>query len=225
MTSAVTISDDYTGDVSGSPDAQRRLTPHAEILKLSVGPMDNNVYVVISRASRSALVIDAANDGDRIVALLSELDVIPRVVVTTHKHADHWQGLAQLRSGVAISTAAGSVDAPDIPLDTDRMLDDGDTIELGDLTLQVISLVGHTPGSIALALTDDVTHLFTGDSLFPGGLGKTNSPEDFDSLYTDVTTKLFDVYPDDTIVYPGHGKDTTLGAERPALAQWRERGW
>ncbi|MET0448332.1 MAG: MBL fold metallo-hydrolase, partial [Aeromicrobium sp.] len=98
---------------------------------------------------------------------------------------------------------------------------------VGSCELEVIELVGHTPGSIALAYDDPdgIVHLFTGDSLFPGGVGKTWSPEDFVTLVDEVETKIFDRFPDDTRIYPGHGHDTTLGAERPHLAEWRERGW
>jgi glyoxylase-like metal-dependent hydrolase (beta-lactamase superfamily II) len=106
-------------------------------------------------------------------------------------------------------------------------LRDGDTVRVGELELQVIALRGHTPGSIALLYPDPSghPHLFTGDSLFPGGPGKTTSPQDFASLMGDLETRVFDVLPDDTWVYPGHGRDTTVGAERPHLAEWRSRGW
>ena len=115
----------------------------------------------------------------------------------------------------------------------DRLLDDGDEITVGNLTLSAIHLTGHTEGSIALALRDASNdaagplsvQLVTGDCLFPGGVGKTWQPGDFERLLGDVTTKLFDVYPDDTAVYPGHGSDTTLGDERPKLLEWEARGW
>ena len=104
---------------------------------------------------------------------------------------------------------------------------DTDTIALGEATLEVIGLVGHTPGSIALAYVadDQVVHLFTGDSLFPGGPGKTSEPEDFATLISDLETKVFARFADSTVVHPGHGDDTTLGAERPHLEEWRARGW
>src|SRR5947209_8672381 len=109
----------------------------------------------------------------------------------------------------------------------DERLHHGDEITLGDLSLEIIHLRGHTPGSVAALYRDPegVPHLFTGDSLFPGGVGKTGSPEDFRSLIDDVSTRIFDVLPDDTWFYPGHGDDSTLGAERPHLDEWRERGW
>ncbi|MGZ4633015.1 MAG: MBL fold metallo-hydrolase, partial [Actinomycetes bacterium] len=101
------------------------------------------------------------------------------------------------------------------------------TVAVGGTSLRVITLVGHTPGSVALVYDDPAghPHLFTGDSLFPGGVGKTAGPAEFTSLLDDVERKLFDALPDETWFYPGHGNDSTLGAERPALPEWRARGW
>ena len=118
-------------------------------------------------------------------------------------------------------------DAPAIPVVT-RTVADGDTIAVGDCTLRVIHIVGHTPGSITLLYQEPAgtAHLFTGDSLFPGGVGNTRgNKKNFASLIGDVETKLFGAFPDDTWFYPGHGKDSTLGAERPSLPEWRARGW
>ncbi|MXP21265.1 MBL fold metallo-hydrolase [Gordonia sp. HNM0687] len=222
----VSISDRYTGDLSGSPAPQRRTLSTASIVKMSVGPMDNNVYVVTCTATGKQLVIDAANDADRILALVDDLPGTPELIFTTHQHPDHWQALTEVAAALGVPTAAGRLDADPLPVRPDRLIDDGDQIRVGELTFDAIHLVGHTPGSIALALRDDdVVHLFTGDCLFPGGIGKTWQPGDFDTLLADVTAKLFDRYPDSTVIYPGHGNDTTLGAERPALAEWRERGW
>lgn len=220
------LSDTYTGDLSESPAPQRRTLDSATIVKLSVGPMDNNVYVITSRATGDQLIIDAANDADRILELVRELPGTPRLIFTTHRHFDHWQALEKVAGELGVPTAAGRHDAEELPVTPDRLVDDGDTITVGDLSFEAIHLVGHTPGSIALALTDgDVVHLFTGDCLFPGGVGKTWEPGDFETLLGDVTAKVFERYDDSTIVYPGHGKDTSVGAERPSLAEWRERGW
>ena len=228
MTSSdLTITDEYTGDLSET-GPQRRTLSNASIVKISVGPMDNNVYIVTSAATGDQLIIDAANDADTIRGVLDELDGTPRTIFTTHQHYDHWQALADVASATGAPTAAGRIDAPELPVTPDILLDDGDVLTVGDLTFDAIHLVGHTPGSIALALTDPasgVVHLFTGDSLFPGGVGKTWAPGDFDTLVDDVENKLFGRYPDSTVVYPGHGKDTTLGTERPSLDEWRERGW
>jgi glyoxylase-like metal-dependent hydrolase (beta-lactamase superfamily II) len=126
-------------------------------------------------------------------------------------------------------TAANAIDAEPLPVKPERLLAGGDTLHIGKLRFDVIHLRGHTPGSIALALdgpaTGGVTHLFTGDCLFPGGVGKTWQPGDFAQLLDDVTTRVFDVYDDSTVIYPGHGDDTVLGEERPHLGEWRERGW
>jgi len=149
-------------------------------------------------------------------------------IVTTHQHADHWQALAEVKSATGAATVAHPADAPGIPVPTDELVGDGGTIGFGDTVLSVIHLVGHTPGSIALCYLPDGAepHLFTGDCLFPGGVGNTQrDPERFTSLYDGVVSKIFDRLPDATWVYPGHGKDTTLGAERPHLAEWRQRGW
>ncbi len=224
------VVDDYTGHVSPTSPPQRRDVPGASIFKMSVGPMDNNAYLVRCSANGMCLLIDAANDADRLIRLLEQEAPYLELIVTTHRHPDHWLALREVvdaTSRMHVHTAAHPLDAGELPVPPDRELADGEQLRVGELTLDVIHLAGHTPGSIALALTDGdgTVHLFTGDSLFPGGVGRTHSPEDFTSLLNDVTSKLFDRYPDDTIVYPGHGDDTTLGAERPHLAEWRERGW
>ncbi len=125
-------------------------------------------------------------------------------------------------------TVAGTADAADLPVPVQRTVEHGDTVTVGEQTLEVVHLRGHTPGSIALVWRgpgDAGVHVFTGDSLFPGGPGRTRSPENFHSLMDDLEHKVFDRLPDETWVYPGHGDDTTLGAERPHLREWRERGW
>lgn len=215
----------YTGDVVRGGPPQVRELPGLTISKVSVGPMDNNAYLLECRRSGERLLVDAADDADTLLALVGD-DGLARVV-TTHRHADHWQALAEVRSRTGARTAAGRDDAGAIPVPTDDLLDDGDRLQVGGVALDVISLVGHTPGSVALRYDDPEghPHLFTGDSLFPGGVGKTSGPGDFRSLIDDVEHKLFDRLPDDTWFYPGHGKDSTLGAERPALADWRARGW
>jgi glyoxylase-like metal-dependent hydrolase (beta-lactamase superfamily II) len=148
-------------------------------------------------------------------------------VVTTHRHPDHWQALSAVVDATGAETVASPVDAEEIPVPTTNPVTDGARVRVGSCELEVIGLVGHTPGSIALAYDDPdgIVHLFTGDSLFPGGVGKTHSPEDFASLIGDVEAKLFGRFDDDTWFYPGHGNDSTLGAERPSIPEWRERGW
>jgi glyoxylase-like metal-dependent hydrolase (beta-lactamase superfamily II) len=222
------IADTYTGHVDPGSGARRNL-PGATVVKVSVGPMDNNAYLVTCSRTGRSLLIDAANDARTLLKVVREYAPDIALIVTTHQHFDHWQALAEVAGQTAAPTAAHRLDAEPLPVRPDRILADGDTIEVGHLTFDVIHLRGHTPGSVALALSGDaaggVTQLFTGDCLFPGGVGKTWQPGDFERLLGDVTSKVFDVYPDSTVVYPGHGDDTTLGAERPLLAEWKKRGW
>jgi glyoxylase-like metal-dependent hydrolase (beta-lactamase superfamily II) len=223
----VVVEDTYTGHVSPGSAAQRRTVPGASIVKMSVGPMNNNAYLVKCDATGHGLLIDAANEADRIEQLLTQELPDLDLIVTTHQHFDHWQALAQVAGTTGAPTAAHCLDADPLPVRPDRLLAEGDNIEIGDLRLEVIHLVGHTPGSIALTLTDadGRAHVFTGDCLFPGGVGKTPDAEKFTSLLAGVERKLFDRLGDDTVIYPGHGDDTTLGAERPKLSEWRARGW
>lgn len=218
----------YDGHVEAGSTSEPIRTSALEITKASVGPMDNNCYILRCTATGNGLLIDAANEPERLVDLVRERlgDGILETVVTTHQHKDHWLGLEMLMGVVGAVALAHPADADGLPIPTDP-IEHGDTVRCGDVTLDVIHLRGHTPGSVALHWRDPSGegHLFTGDSLFPGGVGKTSGPEDFNQLLDDVQQRLFDVLPDDTHVYPGHGDDTTLGAERPHLQEWRERGW
>jgi len=215
----------YHGNVTvGGPAEVRELAP-LMITKVAVGPYDNNAYLLRCRQTDEQLLIDAAAEPDR---LLKTVNGALAAVVTTHQHPDHWQALQAVVAATKARTAAGEFDADAIPVPTDVRLRDGETINVGHIPLEVVHLVGHTPGSIALLYDDPKghPHLFTGDCLFPGGVGNTQKdPERFASLYSGVVEKIFDALPDETWVYPGHGKDTTLGAERPHLEEWRARGW
>ncbi|HEY5856791.1 MAG TPA: MBL fold metallo-hydrolase [Aldersonia sp.] len=224
---AMTVETPYTGHVSPGSAPQRRDLPGASIVKISVGPMDNNAYLVKSSGTGATLFIDAANEADRLTRLLAQEAPKPDLIVTTHQHPDHWQALEAVAKFTGSPTAAHALDADPLPVRPDRLLADGETVEIGDLKLDVIHLQGHTPGSVALALTDGDgrVHIFTGDCLFPGGVGKTRDPAAFTSLLDGVESKIFARYGDDAAIYPGHGDDTTLGVERPKLAEWRARGW
>lgn len=213
---------------AGGPALTLELAADLTMSKISVGPMDNNAYLLVP-ASGGAVLIDAADDDRRLLELIDGREVA--VIITTHRHGDHWQALPVLaeHTGAQLVSGRPDVDAIATGAWVEGLVGawDGDEITLGDGALEVIGLVGHTAGSIALAYTcpSGLVHLFTGDSLFPGGPGRTTSPEDFASLIDDLETKIFHRYADDTVVHPGHGDDTTLGAERPHLAEWRARGW
>lgn len=228
MTAPNELSDDYTGHVDPGTAARRTL-PGATIVKASVGPMDNNAYLVTCSETGKTLLIDAANDAEVLIDLIRRYAPTLSLILTSHQHFDHWQALEAVVEATGAPTAAHEIDAEPLPVQPDRLLAHGDTVQIGELTFDVIHLRGHTPGSVALALdgaaTGGVTHLFTGDCLFPGGVGKTWQPGDFEQLLDDVTTRVFDVYDDSTVIYPGHGDDTVLGAERPHIQEWRERGW
>ncbi|MET9412907.1 MBL fold metallo-hydrolase [Streptomyces klenkii] len=216
----------YSGAVKvGGPADVHELTD-LMISKVAVGPMDNNAYLLRCRATDEQLLIDAAAEPHTLMSLIGDSGIAS--VVTTHQHGDHWQALREVVDATGATTYAGRADAEGIPVPTDVLVDDGDVIRVGRVELTARHLVGHTPGSIALVYDDPHghAHVFTGDCLFPGGVGNThNDAEAFASLLHDVETKLFGQLPDETWVYPGHGADTTLGAERPHLAEWRARGW
>jgi glyoxylase-like metal-dependent hydrolase (beta-lactamase superfamily II) len=217
----------YDGKVTvGGPPAVRELSGLV-LTKVAVGPMDNNAYLLRCRETGEKVLIDAANEAPTLLGLLDADGPLVRVI-TTHRHGDHWQALADVVAHTCARTTAHVDDAEGIPVPTDELVRDGDRVSVGSCSLEVIHLVGHTPGSIALLYDEPGgrPHLFTGDSLFPGGVGNTRgSKKDFESLLGDVERKLFDRLPDETWVYPGHGADTTLGAERPHLDEWRARGW
>jgi glyoxylase-like metal-dependent hydrolase (beta-lactamase superfamily II) len=218
----------YSGDVISGGASDRRDLPLLSIRKASVGAMDNNVYLLTCARTGAQLLIDAADDPERILALADEGTGRLDTVATTHQHRDHHRALAAVVTSTNATSAAGEADADALPVIPDLRLRHGDTLTFGEVTLDVIHLRGHTPGSVALVYNDPKgsTHIWTGDSLFPGGVGNVQQdPERFASLLHDVRTRIFDVYDDETWIYPGHGSDTTLGAERPHLKEWRERGW
>ena len=222
----------YTGDVSVGGDPQTRELAHLSITKVAVDEqMSNNAYLLRCTSTGEQVLVDAADDAERLLALVGDGGLT--AVVTTHQHWDHHRALAAVARATGAEVVAGAPDADAITEQTGvavtRRVAHGDTIAVGGCRLEVIALAGHTPGSIALLHTDGETgtpHLFTGDSLFPGGVGNTFGDADaFAQLIDEVEHKVFDRLPDATWFYPGHGGDSTLGAERPHLGEWRERGW
>jgi glyoxylase-like metal-dependent hydrolase (beta-lactamase superfamily II) len=220
----------YTGDVTpGGPAAVRELAG-LTVTKLAVDPkMANNCYPRRCTKTGAQLLLDAADDAPALLELTGgEIDT----VVTTHQHWDHHRALAEIAAVTRPMVVAGAPDAEAISEQTgvavSRRVGDGDVVKVGAVELEVIAIAGHTPGSICLVhrTPDGETHLWTGDSLFPGGVGATfGDAEAFATLIDEVEAKLFGTLPDETWFYPGHGGDSTLGAERPHLAEWRARGW
>jgi glyoxylase-like metal-dependent hydrolase (beta-lactamase superfamily II) len=216
----------YSGKVEVGGPADTRELPGLTVTKLAVGDFDNNVYFLKCRNTGEVLLIDAANEADRLLETLGD-DRLVRIV-TSHQHADHWQALEPVVAATGAPVAAHPADAGALPVPVQELVNDSDTVTVGDVRLTAIHLVGHTPGSIALLYEgdDERPHLFTGDCLFPGGPGNTfGNAEAFTQLMDDLERKVFGPLPDETWIYPGHGNDTTLGAERPSLAEWRARGW
>jgi glyoxylase-like metal-dependent hydrolase (beta-lactamase superfamily II) len=217
----------YTGDVAVGGHADVRELPGLRVTKLAVGPYDNNVYLLRCAATGRTVLVDGAAEADRILAALGgdPLDAI----VQTHGHFDHVQAIAEVRAATGARLLCHEGDAAMMPPgQIPDLVADGDVLPVGEASVRAVHLAGHTPGGLALVYDGDPErpHAFTGDSLFPGGVGNTQQdPERFARLLGDVETKLFGALPDQTWVYPGHGKDTTLGAERPALPEWRARGW
>lgn len=207
---------------------------HVTVRRVSVSDMDNNVYLITAKDSGQQVLIDAADDLPALRSLLAESGADSAqptrlsLIATTHQHWDHVRALEGLVAVTGARTAAGRQDVSGIPVPVDVVLDHGDVGHFEGFDLTAVHLRGHTPGSIAFVLKDDDSpHLiFSGDSLFPGGVGNTQQdPDRFTLLFGDVTERLFDVYPDDAVVLPGHGASTTLGTERPHLDEWKARGW
>ncbi len=192
----------------------------AEIHKVVVGPVDNNVFVLRCKQTGDAVLLDAANEHDRLLDLCQALGV--RTVLETHGHWDHIQAVPAVRdAGYQVGVTAEDAEMLDA---YDYLLEDEAVIAVGRLRLHTILTPGHTPGSMCFRVEGSPV-LFSGDTLFPGGPGATGYPGgDFDGIIESIDRRLFTL-PVDTLVLPGHGDDTTIGAERPHLDEWIERGW
>jgi len=215
-------------------DSLRYDLPAITIRSIPVSEMDNNVYLLTAKESGAQVLIDAADDFPAIQQLLADgagdTSAAPRLalIATTHQHWDHVRALKELVDATGAPAAAGADDADALPVPVEVRLNHGDVGKFDGFELTAVHLRGHTPGSIAFVYEDPEgpAHIFSGDSLFPGGVGNTQKdPERFNQLLSDVTERLFGAYPDTAVVHPGHGKPTTLGAERPHLDEWRARGW
>jgi len=175
-----------------------------QIDRLELGPFGTNSYILICQKTNESVVVDAPGEAGMVVERLKETQ--PKYILMTHDHFDHIGGLVELRSALEVPVAAHPADANDLPLEPDLLLNDGDEILIGAIKLRVLHTPGHTPGGLCF-LTDK--YLIAGDTLFPGGPGKTQSPDDFRQIVESITEKLFEL-PEDTQVYPGHGEATTI---------------
>ncbi|CAM3560479.1 MBL fold metallo-hydrolase [Nocardioides marinus] len=221
----------YTGDVTPGDPAQTRDLGCLTLTKVAVDPkMSNNSYLLRCAETGDQVLVDAADDAGTLLDLVGDGGLVS--VVTTHQHWDHHRALAEVVERTGAQVLVGEPDADAVTEQTgvpvDVRLEHGDRVAVGSCELEVIAIAGHTPGSIALLhrTAHGGTHLLTGDSLFPGGVGATFGDADaFAQLIDDVEEKVFGTLPDETHFYPGHGADGRLGDERPHLAEWRERGW
>jgi glyoxylase-like metal-dependent hydrolase (beta-lactamase superfamily II) len=193
----------------------------AEIHRLVVGPIDNNVFVVRCKQTGDALLVDAANEPELLLRTARDLGV--RQIVETHGHWDHIQAVPEMRDA-GYEVAVSAADAAMLP-SYDLVLEDDEVLSVGALRIRVIHTPGHTPGSTCFLLEGSPV-LFSGDTLFPGGPGNTSFPGgNFDQIIDSIERRLFAKLSDDTLVLPGHGEDTTIGTERPHLDEWIQRGW
>ncbi len=220
----------YTGDVVPGGPADIRELPGLRVTKLSVGTFDNNVYLLRCAETGDTVLVDGAAEPERILAELGPDRLT--TIVQTHGHWDHVQAIAALRAATGAVLRCHEADVPMMPEgQSPAVIADDEMVPVGATAIRAIHLAGHTPGGLAFVYDAagtlaDAPHLFSGDSLFPGGPGNTEKdPERFDRLMNDLETKVFGALPDATWVYPGHGKDTTLGTERPSIPEWRARGW
>lgn len=221
----------YDGQVTAGGPAQVLELPGLTVTKVAVDEkMSNNCYLLRCTSTGDQLLVDAADDAERLLALVGPAGLT--TVVTTHRHWDHHRALADVVAATGAVVAAGIRDAEAITEQTgvpvSRALADTDQVAVGQVLLDVIAVAGHTPGSVCLLVRPEGTapHLFTGDSLFPGGVGATfGDAEAFAQLVDEVETKIFGTLGDDVLFHPGHGADGVLGNERPHLAEWRARGW
>ena len=179
-----------------------------QIERLSLGPFGTNSYLLICQKTGASVIVDAPGDAEKVLKLLEGTH--PKYILMTHNHMDHVDALAALKSALNVPLAAHEDDAGGLPVKPEQFLNDGDTISFGEIQLKVLHTPGHTPGSLCF-LTD--RYLISGDTIFPGGPGKTWSPDDFKKIVASLRNKIF-ILPDETQVYPGHGDATVLKKEK-----------
>jgi glyoxylase-like metal-dependent hydrolase (beta-lactamase superfamily II) len=188
-----------------------------QIDRLELGPFGTNAYVLVCRATGDSVLVDTPAEANRIVERLKGTN--PRYILITHNHMDHLGAFSELKSRLGVPVAAHPLDAKRLPSPPDILLNDGDTVSFGRIALKVLHTPGHTPGSLCF-LTGQ--YLISGDTLFPGGPGKTRTPADLRQIIESITKKIF-VLPDDTQVHPGHGDSTVLKKEKEEFAIFSSR--
>ena len=188
-----------------------------QIERLQLGPFGTNAYILLCPETKESAIVDAPAEADKIIARLK--DTTPRYILLTHSHVDHIGAMAQLRQELKIPLAAHAADADVLSPPPEIMLEDGDTIEFGKIRMAVSHTPGHTPGSLCFITGG---YLLSGDTLFPGGPGRTNTPADFARIVKSITEKIFTL-DDNTQVYPGHGEPTTLKKEKDEFATFSSR--
>jgi glyoxylase-like metal-dependent hydrolase (beta-lactamase superfamily II) len=187
----------------------------------NIGPYENNIFILSDAGSGEAYVIDGGFEPEQIAAAASGLKV--KAILITHGHQDHHANVGKLKELLKVPVGIGIDDAAQLSVEPDLLVVDQQSFSIGQHTFQAIHTPGHTPGSTCFLL--DARHLFTGDTLFPGGPGNTQKdPVRFERIISSIRERLFNL-PDETVVYPGHGRDTTIGQERPHLDEWIARGW
>ncbi|MFQ6037506.1 MAG: MBL fold metallo-hydrolase [Candidatus Aminicenantales bacterium] len=192
-------------------------TEHLLLWRQETHPFGTNAYVLISRKTRESLLIDAPGDPQGLLKLLE--DTTPQAILITHSHGDHTDALQETKNALSIPVAAHPADAPSLPVEAEMLLSDGNIVSFGSVTLEVLHTPGHTPGSLCFLAE---TILFSGDTLFPAGPGRTGRPEDFRQILRSLEEKIF-VLPDATRVYPGHGEPTVLEKEKKEFAVFASR--
>ncbi len=186
----------------------------------NIGPYENDIYIVSDEATREGYIIDGGCEPEAIASAAADLNI--KAILITHGHRDHHENVGTLKGLVRAPVAIGMDDAPQLSIEPDFLLVDQQSLSFGPHALVAVHTPGHTPGSTCFVYDG---HLFSGDTLFPGGPGNTqNDPVRFERIISGIRDRLFTL-PDDTVVHPGHGRDTTIGAEKPHLDEWIARGW